>query len=355
MDTKTSATQTIRIGSRSAKSSEVLATYWRLAAERQRIYHRRIAGLTAPWTTDPILSRFRFTNAYRASDRVSQDLIRVIYEGPQAADDVVLRTLLYRFFNKPSTWSALEDLRGEIRWRTFAVDPYADALDCQLARGERIYSAAYIVPPPPFGAARKHRNHLLLVEHMMRSGLSRRLATAASLREVFEVIASYPSLGPFLAYQLTIDLNYTTLLDFDEDDFVVPGPGARSGIAKCFPDPGGIPAEDIIRWMVDTQEEQTAGLGLTFKDLFGRRLKLIDCQNLFCETDKYARVAHPDHPGIGNRTRIKQQFADAGPMPRPFFPPKWGIDHAIDNTDDTPPAAGVSTGHRTRPLELAGT
>jgi hypothetical protein len=170
---------------------------------------------------------------------------------------------------------------------------------------------------------------------------------------VFELICGYPSLGPFLAYQLTIDLNYTILLDFDEDDFVVPGPGARSGIEKCFPDHGGIPAEYIIRWMVDTQEEQVSALGLTFQDLFGRRLKLIDCQNLFCETDKYARVAHPDRAGIGNRTRIKQQFAFGGIMPRPFFPPKWGINPAIAGPDLTRPPA--SAAHPGRWLELART
>lgn len=328
MDTRVSAMRKIRIGSRSACASEVLATYWKLAADRQQIYHRRVAGQRPPWTTDPILSRFRFTNAYRAADRVSQHLIRIMYEGSQAAEDVVLRTLLYRFFNKPPTWSALEGVPGEVRWDNFALEQYAQVLDSLLERGDRIYSAAYIVPPPPFGASRKHRNHLLLVEHMMRSGLPRRLASADSLQEVFEIIGGYPSLGPFLAYQLTIDLNYTSLIDFDEDDFVVAGPGARSGIAKCFPDLGGIPAEDIIRWMVDTQDEQVTALGLTFEDLFGRRLKLIDCQNLFCETDKYARVAHPDRVGIGNRTHIKQQFASAGALPRPFFPPKWGINGA---------------------------
>src|SRR5258707_9985183 len=39
-----------------------------------------------------------------------------------------------------------------------------------------------------------------------------------------------------------------------------------------------------------------------------RRLQLIDCQNLFCEVDKYARVAHPNIAGRTGRTRIKQKF-----------------------------------------------
>lgn len=331
---------TVRIGSHTVTSSAVLTSYWTLAAERQRVYHARLAGRPGPWTDDDVISRYRFTNAYRAADRVSQDLIRVIYSGSQQPEDLVLRTLVYRFFNKPATWSALESLRGAVTWDSFDIEDYATELDRMLARGQRVYSAAYIVPPPPFGAARKHRNHLLLVEHMMRDGLPRRLARARSLQEVFEVIGSFPSLGPFLAYQLTIDLNYSALLDFDEDDFVVAGPGARSGIAKCFPDVGTIRPEAIIRWMTETQHEQMQALGVDFQDLFGRPLKLIDCQNLFCETDKYARVAHPATRGIGNRTRIKQQFVPQGALDRPFFPPKWGINDAVPRLQAVPaPAA----------------
>jgi hypothetical protein len=40
--------------------------------------------------------------------------------------------------------------------------------------------------------------------------------------------------------------------------------------------------------------------GLKPVTLFGRRLHSIDCQNLFCEVDKYARVAHPQS-NLGRR------------------------------------------------------
>jgi hypothetical protein len=58
------------------RPTSVYDTYRRLAAERQVIFFRRIAGKPAPWTQDPVLQKFKFTNAYRASDRVSQYLIR---------------------------------------------------------------------------------------------------------------------------------------------------------------------------------------------------------------------------------------------------------------------------------------
>lgn len=325
------------IGGRKIVGSEVLASYWKLAAERQRVYHARLAGEPEPWTEDSIVSRYRFTNAYRAADRVSQDLIRVIYTGPQDPDDVLLRILLYRFFNKPETWQAIEGTMGEVTAADFDSQACGATLDQALAHGERIYSAAYIVPPPPFGHQRKHRNHLALIETMISGDLGQSLQQATGLQDVFHLLLAYPSLGPFLAFQLTIDLNYSTLIDFDEDDFVVAGPGALSGLAKCFPDAQGIPASDLIRWMVDTQEQQLAHYEIDFQDLFGRRLKLIDCQNLFCETDKYARVAYPEVAGVGNRNRIKQQFTANGPLERPRFPPKWGL-------DPTPSPAAVTAG-----------
>jgi hypothetical protein len=58
----------------------VYDSYWRFAAERQQVFFRRLEGLAPPWTDDPVLLAHKFTNAYRASDRISQYLIRrVIY------------------------------------------------------------------------------------------------------------------------------------------------------------------------------------------------------------------------------------------------------------------------------------
>ncbi len=132
-------------------------------------------------------------------------------------------------------------------------------------------------------------------------------------------------MGPFLAYQFAIDLNYSEIIDFSEMDFVVAGPGAKNGIRKCFADVAGLSEEDIIRAAAERAEAEFARLGIAFQSLWGRPLQLIDCQNLFCETDKYARVAHPDVLGGSGRTRIKQKF-EPNPDPVPqWYPPKWGI------------------------------
>ena len=132
------------------------------------------------------------------------------------------------------------------------------------------------------------------------------------MEELYEILLSYPTLGTFLAFQFAIDINYSELCDFSEMSFVVAGPGAKNGIRKCFGDLKGYDYEDIIRYVTEKQDEEFEKRGLCFKSLFGRRLQLIDCQNLFCETDKYARVTHPDICGVNDRKRIKQQYIDRG-------------------------------------------
>jgi len=308
------------------KATPVFETYWRFAALRQHLFMRRVAGVLPPWTEDQVLASHRFTNAYRAADRVSQYLIRnVLYRGEQTCEEIFFRTVLFKFFNRVETWEELETKLGGLSWKNFSFERYARVLDATMAGGERIYSAAYIMPSPSLGSARKHRNHLRLLEQMMRDGAPLRVERARSLREVFEILRAYPSLGPFLAFQFSIDLNYSEMLSFSEMDFVVAGPGARNGIQKCFVDTAGLDEADLIRAVTDLADREFERLGLYFPTLWGRPLQLIDCQNLFCEVDKYARVMHPEFVGSSGRTRIKQRFAPRSSFLPQWYPPKWGL------------------------------
>ncbi len=315
---------------KSVKATAVFDSYWRFAAERQNVFFRRLEGSHPPWSDDPILQRYRFTNAYRASDRVSQHLIRhVLYGGDQRPAEIFFRAMLFKLFNRIETWRLLERSLGEPRASEFDPDRYERVLSQAMGEGQRIYSPAYIMPAAPGTVGRpKHAGHLRLLHRMLRDELPRRLADASSLREAFELLRSYPMMGDFLAFQYVIDLNYSTLLKFSEMEFVVPGPGARSGIRKCFRDLGGLSESDVIRLVTEGQEEEFRRRGIDFRDLWGRPLHLIDCQNLFCEVDKYARVAHPE-AAAGGRTRIKQVFRPVGRISPPWFPPKWNINQRI--------------------------
>lgn len=324
---------TARSRFRSLQRTPVYDLYWRFAAERQAIFFRRLEGESPPWTDNPILQAFKFTNVYRAADRVSQYLIRqVIYNDryPSSPVEVIFRTLLFKLFNKTSTWELLEEHLGLPTWQSFDADAYDRVLGEAVLAGRRIYSAAYIIPPVSLDQSRiKHRGHLQLLNLIFRSDFVSRLEGSSDLRSVFELLKGFPSLGEFLAFQFAIDLNYTDVIDHDEANFVVAGPGARDGLAKTFLGAEGASAEALIEHMMNEQEMEFDRLGLRFRSLWGRSLQLVDCQNLFCEVSKYTRVSHPEITGLSGRTRIKQIFRPQGQPTQPWFPPKWGLNHSI--------------------------
>lgn len=315
-------------GGRTLFATQVFDTYWRFACARQNVFMRRATGELPPWTDDHIIAAHRFTNVYRASDRVSQYLIRHVQYSDRDAtpEDLFFRTVLFKLFNRVSTWESFVAEFGEApSWGAKDTIMRLDSvLTAAFERGEQVYSAAYIMPSPPFGATRKHTNHLLLLAHMMKDGAAKRAAAAGSLGGLYRLLRGYPSLGNFLAFQLAIDVNYSTVTDYRESEFVVAGPGARSGISKCFSGVGGLSEADVIRAVSDIAESELERLGLRFQNLWGRAPQLIDYQNLFCEVDKYSRVAHPEFAGSG-RTKIKQKYmASLRPIPQ-WYPPKWGI------------------------------
>lgn len=311
------------------KLSVAYNTYWKFAAERQNIFFKRFNDVSYPWTKDKILGQYKFTNVYRATDRVSQYLIKsVIYKGSQKPEEIFFRLILFKIFNRISTWEFLESELGEISFKDYSFKRYDKLLSHKLEHKLPIYSAAYIMASgrSTFGYERKHQNHLRLIENMIKEKVPHKLRHSKSMSDAYDLLHSYPTIGDFLAYQYVTDINYSTLTNFSEMEFVKAGPGAKDGIAKCFKDFGDYSFEDIIRLMADNQEMEFEKMGLDFQNLWGRNLQLIDCQNIFCEVDKYSRVAHPEILGYSNRTRIKQKYTIQKNQPIEFyFPPKWDL------------------------------
>ncbi|RKR08999.1 hypothetical protein C8C83_0598 [Flavobacterium sp. 90] len=315
------------------KPSVVYNTYWEFISKRQDIFFKRINNTEYPWSNDDILNNYKFTNVYRATDRVSQFLIRdIIYKGSQDPDELFFRIVLFKIFNRISTWQFLQEELGEISFKNYSFKAYDKLLLEVLKNKEPIYSPAYIMASGKsvFGKERKHQNHLLLIEKMINDKLPHKLQQCKSMKDVYELLLSYPTVGEFLAYQYAIDLNYSNLINFSEMEFVKAGPGAKDGITKCFISLGDYNYEDIIKMVADNQEIEFERLGVKFQNLGGRNLQLIDCQNVFCEVDKYSRVFHPEILGVSNRTRIKQKFKiEKKEQINYFFPPKWEINNLI--------------------------
>lgn len=302
--------------------------YWYFASERQAVFERRVAGLAAPWTDDAILQTFKFCNVFRAADRVSQYMIKNVcyHDESCTAEDRLFQIVAFRTFSKIETWRSVHAFLGRYPTLDDLSDgSFTKALDHARQENGGLYTGAFILcANDAYGQPLKHLNHVELFRHMfLAESLGIRLLAAGSLREVYNLLHAYPLIGDFMAYQIAIDLNYSDLINFSENEFTQPGPGALRGIKKCFESLGDYEPADVILWMVENQEKEMARLGLPFNGLRGRPLHAIDCQGLFCETDKYCREAAPEL--VSGRKRIKTRFAQSNEPIKLFFPPGWGI------------------------------
>ncbi len=312
--------------------SRIYDLYWYFASERQAIFMRRAAGEPGPWTNDPILQTYKFCNVFRASDRVSQYLLRnVAYAGDQASPaDVLFRIVAFRMFSRNETWDAIVTFLGrQPIISDLADNTFGDAIDFALEQQGKLYTGAFILcATSAYGHQKKHLNHIALFRHMfIQDGLAEKLLTAGSLAEVYELLHTYPLMGDFMSYQIAIDLNYSAYINFSENDFTKAGPGAQRGIRKAFESTNGLNAEEVILWMVEHQNEEFARLGLKFDGLWGRKLQAIDCQGLFCELDKYCREAAPEIKSA--RRRIKARYVKSPKPIEIYFPPKWGVNEIL--------------------------
>lgn len=304
--------------------------FWQFASRRQEIYFHKLSGtLEDNPPEDPILAVNRFTNAYRASDRVSQYLISCVqYNQEWKWIDTFARTLVFKIFNRIDTWNHLLESIGEPDTNTL-FDRTIDHALGDLAERQPIYSAAYIMPPPRSASGPKYLRHLDLLRRMIIEEAHIEVQDCETMEQAFDILRRYESIGDFLAYQFITDLNYSSYLDFSEQEFVVPGPGAIRGIKKCFHGTHDLSYEDIIRWTFEQQHDEFKIRELHWQGLWGRDLQLIDIQNLFCEVDKYTRVAIPELGEFAAGTRIKQRYRpDPSPMTA-WFPPKWGINENV--------------------------
>lgn len=316
-------------------NKRILYYYFYFMQERMSIFWNKCKNDVQNLTEDPIFKEYKFTNVYRACDRVSQYLINhVIYKDIDKfkPEDVLLRILVFKIFNKIETWDYIEKNYGDIYVDHFDIEEICKLLSIRQ-QYTPIFSNAYMMT----GSHRrydylpnKHAKWLQMVkDEFLGEGVVYRVLKAKTMEDVFNLMEQCSFVGGFLAYQYTIDFNYSPYVNFDEDSFVKAGIGAKRGIMKCFQSIGD-DFENAIRYTHEHLDDFQKEFGLNgFKPLPGRNPHLIDIQNCFCETDKYLRAKMPELL-IGN-VRIKQRYKETMQPIVYAFPPKWNININIQS------------------------
>ena len=105
--------------------------------------------------------------------------------------------------------------------------------------------------------------------------------------------------------QIAVDLGYWKQRIFDENQFVVAGPGAKNGINRLIKDRKGMSYEQCIGYLCLVQKQWFKKIGVEMKELLSDRkvkaLNLMSMENCLCEISKYLKVYYGEKGRPRNR------------------------------------------------------
>lgn len=268
--------------------------FWTFMYDRQMVWYKRFKiSQPAPWTDDPILRQYKFTNVYRELDRGTIYLLDNIIgsedvQGP--AIDQVFNTIMYRMFNRIETWEAIK--KYQIPWKRGNMHKHLRAL---ADHGRAIYTDAHMVCAyEGFPGDNKLDRIMWAFDQMAPEmpDIFNMIITSKSLGPIHKRLTEFKGLGPFLAYEIAVDISYAPWNNLSEDEWVNPGPGCQRGLRKIFPDMALKDCAWMIKVLRQAQTKEFARLGLPFMEIAykGRELTLRNIEHCLCEFFKYAKA-----------------------------------------------------------------
>lgn len=233
-----------------------IADFFAFARERHAIYLRRRASLPAPWTQDPILQKYSFTNVFRQLDKTTQWYTEHVRTSVDL-DHMLLATVVYRWFNRIRTGEAIferDDIKGGwTAWQQLVtgngVAQMGEAIRLWCGDGPYV-TGAYIIKTPD-GYSKldgvlhcidmfTDQVHEFLDQRLNQESLGRLLVAnhsevGFSLESVWRWLRQFPFLGDFMAYEIVTDLRWSVIQNAsDIMTWANPGPGATRGIGRVF-------------------------------------------------------------------------------------------------------------------------
>ena len=192
---------------------EAFENYFYFAKERMNIFWNRYKGKNPPFSKDPIFQTYKFTNAYRCLDRVSQYLIKDVIYAPESKklneESIILRILLFKIFNKIETWQDIEKgLGGLVTVKSFKVDRVNKILKKRMET-DSIFANSYMLTGMAYGRFKggdnfnhKHERYIqVLNDEMMDPKFIKSVLRAKGLKDIYESFLGITYVAKFLAMQ----------------------------------------------------------------------------------------------------------------------------------------------------------
>lgn len=260
--------------------------------ERERIRQKREAGEPGPWTEDPILNRYKFTNIMRSEDRTTRWLLKHWYNPNRDAKPtaIALNCAIARYFGHQDF---LEDIGFQYTWDPSMI---LEKAETRLRAGKKVFTGAYIITNA--GSTDPKQN--VVVNQFLtpfRYNLEQvvRLCEQGKWKNVAEFLQTLPGIGPFMSKEIALDMMLTPLLEnaTDKLTWTPAGPGAIRGLNRLH----GRPVQASMTQTLAVHEMQVLMGKLSSERLFEEHMPKIgvdygvtDIQFSLCELDKYLRV-----------------------------------------------------------------
>lgn len=302
--------------------TDLVKQFFAYARERHYIYLRRVAGDPPPWTEDPILQRYKFTNVYREVDRVTRwcrQHVRERYHTQPA--HLLMGLVIFRWFNRIETGEAIFSQRNlwlgaDYSSNETAFDRYMSTWDTSCLRESILkfvgkkgpwVTGAYTINTRSAGLGLNKLDGVLrLIDIFARKDVEEQAHLMVSRRGRYTLQefcrwaqVDAPCMGPFMAYEVACDLRWTPLLDRAPDilTWANPGPGAQRGIRRLM---GDEDKHAVGRAMSEDEALEAMRLLLKFSERLWRprtgrvedwpAWEMREVEHTLCEYDKYQRV-----------------------------------------------------------------
>lgn len=235
-----------------------LSTFFEIMKERQKIWVKRtLLGKPAPWTNNPILRDYKYTNVYRELDRASQFMIKHILTQEMTLEQKLFKLMVFRFYNQPDSFRQNGGLIDLPDYNTWEENGGASKLWRQtVAQRKRAnpWHTAYMMNmafapklelPWRNPGLYKDWAYIYLVFdniHRIIPELVKILSNASTPEDIIKVLELIPACSTFQSHEFYIDFTYFPryapegeIMRFDANDFTNVGPGASLGLRLIFP------------------------------------------------------------------------------------------------------------------------
>ena len=255
--------------------------YW--IKERHSIYLKRKVGKPKPWTDDEVLQSYFFTNPYRENDKTTVWFRENIRDPLRDKPEVLMATVIFRWFNRISTGQALVEHKLLKDWRK----NFATRMIRRLS--PPVFTGAFMIKAGngPKGCKIPNVCNAIDTVWKQRKRLVQVCKDNCRLEVLWQELKQFPHLGGFMSYEIVCDLRYTYLLEkaTDVNIWCNIGPGAKRGLNRFL----GRHVHDTVP--KDEWQFQTDALLRSVRKLQSRpRVEMREIEHSLCEWDKYERA-----------------------------------------------------------------